>query len=116
MATRKNNAPAPTPPADELESLREEWSGPDDEPAPGPDAKAADGAAPARPLVTEGDRTEDVAVMVAAWHADPTAVGFVHRGGMCGCRYLARAALDAALPVMASDERDEEGGAGDAPA
>lgn len=114
MSTRKNTTPAPTPPADELESLREEWGGPDDEPTSEPAPEAADGAAPARPLVTEGDRTEDVAVMVAAWHADPTAVGFVHRGGMCGCRYLARVASDAALPVVIADDTGEGGGSGDA--
>lgn len=41
--------------------------------------------------------------IVAAYHADSTAQGFAHKGGACGCRYLARKALQAAVgePVEA---------------
>lgn len=44
--------------------------------------------------------------IVAAWHHDTTAQGFAHKGGACGCRYLARKALIAAIgePVQVSDD------------
>lgn len=58
--------------------------------------------AQSRPLVTQDAWDETVAEVVAAWHADPTSLGFLHKnnGTMCGCRYLARTALRAAMPVQ----------------
>lgn len=32
---------------------------------------------------------------VERWHADTVAVGFLHKGGRCGCRYLAQVILGA---------------------
>lgn len=32
---------------------------------------------------------------VARWHADTVAVGFLHKGGRCGCAYIARVILGA---------------------
>jgi hypothetical protein len=32
---------------------------------------------------------------VARWHKDTVAVGFLHKGGRCGCAYLARVILGA---------------------
>lgn len=32
---------------------------------------------------------------VERWHADTVAVGFLHKGGRCGCAYLARVILGA---------------------
>lgn len=32
---------------------------------------------------------------VERWHADTVAVGFLHKGGRCGCAYLARVVLGA---------------------
>lgn len=48
-----------------------------------------------------------------AWHADDTAVANLHRGGTCGCNYLATTALRAALgapvePVEDEDEHQED--------
>lgn len=33
---------------------------------------------------------------IRAWHADSVATNIVHRGGVCGCRYLAEIAMAAA--------------------
>lgn len=32
---------------------------------------------------------------VARWHADTVALGFLHKGGRCGCRYIASVILGA---------------------
>jgi hypothetical protein len=32
---------------------------------------------------------------VERWHADTVAVGFLHKGGRCGCAYIARVVLGA---------------------
>lgn len=32
---------------------------------------------------------------VNRWHADTVAVGFLHKGGRCGCRYIAQVILGA---------------------
>jgi hypothetical protein len=32
---------------------------------------------------------------VARWHADTVALGFLHKGGRCGCRYVAQVILGA---------------------
>lgn len=46
-----------------------------------------------RPLVSIQATTADEAV--ERWHADTVAVGFLHKGGRCGCAYLARVILGA---------------------
>lgn len=48
--------------------------------------------------------------IVAAWHRDRTAQGFAHKGGVCGCRFLARVALVAAVgePVALPDDVEDE--------
>lgn len=33
--------------------------------------------------------------LVERWHADTVALGFLHKGGRCGCRYIATIALGA---------------------
>lgn len=55
--------------------------------------------AAAQPLAEPVAREDSVSVVIAAWHADTTALGFLHKGGVCGCNYLARAALAGVLPV-----------------
>lgn len=42
-----------------------------------------------RPLLKDED-APTVESMVEKWHADTVAVGFLHKGGRCGCAYLAR--------------------------
>lgn len=43
--------------------------------------------------VTDQDADARMAEMIAAWHADTPALGFLHNGGRCGCRYVAKVAL-----------------------
>lgn len=38
-----------------------------------------------------------VGQIVAGWHQDTTAQGFAHKGGACGCRYLAAGAVQALM-------------------
>jgi hypothetical protein len=38
-----------------------------------------------------------VSQIVAGWHQDTTAQGFAHKGGACGCRYLAAGAVQALM-------------------
>ncbi len=113
----------PPPAADPLADLRE------------PDAAGLPGAAPAAPVVgaaavvladPEADlevgrmvmvvSSERLAEMVsegvAAFHADPTAHGFTHSGGACGCRYLVDLVLRSAVPVELASEEDPEGSDG----
>lgn len=83
--------PRPTQPtSDPLADLRDAAATP-------PPAAPEDVEAPADPQPTHGQGWHDdaTAVVVAAWHADPTSNRFVHHGGNCGCRYLARQALQA---------------------
>lgn len=51
-----------------------------------------------QPLATDDDVDAQVAEMIAAWHADTVSLGFLHGGGRCGCRYLARTALRVTKP------------------
>lgn len=47
-----------------------------------------------RPMVAPAqDLTADAAV--EAWHANTVALGFLHKGGRCGCRYVAQVILGA---------------------
>lgn len=63
-------------------------------------------AVPAAPLVTEQDQDAEVALMVAAWHDNTPALGFLHGGGNCGCRYLARTALRITTPAKSRRRED----------
>jgi hypothetical protein len=61
-------------------------------------------------LVTQEAWDEARAVVIAGWHADSVSLGFLHKGGNCGCRYLAGVALTAVLPVApVVDELDPQG-------
>jgi hypothetical protein len=87
--TPKPEAPA-APPADPLADLRapEAPAGPppeDETPEPEPE----------RPTYGHDWHAASVAEVVAAWHADRTAQGVLHRGAVCACRHLARTALRA---------------------
>ena len=89
---------------DPLADVRAAFGGDDAEPVtatePDPETEAEHSA----PLATVQDRADAVAVMIAAWHADTVATGFLHRGGRCGCRYIATRALDAMAPIQADDD------------
>lgn len=107
----------PVPPtAEALADLRSQFTGDDDAPERGPapldDPGPPETATPATfvALASPSDRQGQRAVLIAAWHADTTSVGFLHRGGTCGCRYLANVALDAVLPVQANDPDDAPDG------
>lgn len=120
------------PPEDPLADLREPDDAPTDLPAQHdpigrqapdcpecPDAEPGMGCAACgkpvevlavtdiRPMVTQGIHDEMVAEAVAAFHADPTSQGFLHGGGQCGCRYIARIALQAAVPVVTEADLEE---------
>lgn len=93
---RKPTTPDPDPPADPLAAYRE----PD--PTIGdleytPDPPAAEPASVG--LVTQADQDRARAVVVATWHADTVALGFLHKGGVCGCQYLAVLTVQAVVPV-----------------
>lgn len=98
-------------PEDPLADLRE-----DDSPGPpeGPSVQenTPEGAEPVvaevRPMVTAELHEVMVSEAVAAFHLDPTAQGFLHGGGVCGCRYIARQALAAAVPVMTPEDLEEK--------
>ena len=106
MATKKT-APSPDPLAD----LREEDAPglatvPENSPEP-----ETEPIADIRPMVTEEVQEQMVSEAVAAWHLDPSAMGFLHGGGsMCGCRYIARVALRAAVPVLAEEDPEPTDG------
>jgi hypothetical protein len=96
----------PVQASDPLADVRAAFGGTDEPPvattAPesAPDQPEPEGA----PLATVDDRLEARAAMIAAWHADPVALGFLHRGGRCGCRYLAERALDAVAPLQGDED------------
>jgi hypothetical protein len=119
-STPKTPAPAPESPADVLADLREDSepippiASEDGTPLP-EDGTKAEGVE-LRPMVSPGLWDEMVAEAVAAWHQDPTSQGFLHGGGQCGCFYIARHALRAAVPVATLGETEEtvtEDGSGD---
>lgn len=110
------------PPEDPLADLREPDDAPTDLPAQHdpigsqcqvPDCPEAHDPEPVavvniRPMVTQGIHDEMVAEAVAAFHVDPTSQGFLHGGGQCGCRYIARIALQAAVPVVTEADLEEQ--------
>jgi hypothetical protein len=110
---KSQQAPAPEPAPDPLADLRDD--GPEGLPPIAPeddgtdlpeDGTEAEGVE-LRPMVSPDLWAEMVAEMVAAWHHDPTSQGFLHGGGQCGCFYIARHALAAAVPVAILDETEE---------
>lgn len=117
MANRKPQ-PSTTPP-DPLADLREPDApglpgGPavpvNSEPGQaGPEQKAPEEpVVELRPMVSGETHEELVAATVAAWHLDPTSLGFLHGGGsMCGCWYIARLGLRAAVPIMTEEDLEE---------
>lgn len=127
---KSHHAPKPDRPTpaqvtiDALADLRAQFGG-DDGPERGPEplGEAGPPESPAKPgwvgegpsMVAEDTRDEDRAVVIAAWHADTVVTGFMHRGGQCGCRYIANLALDQVRPVQANPEPEPEP-AVDAPA
>jgi hypothetical protein len=102
--------PGPPPPSvpvvDPLADLRE----------PGPDLPPVVGDA--QPEVTEDQETEPESgalvtqedwdrkrdLAVVAMHADTTTLGFLHKGGRCGCHYIAGVILHAIMPVEPEPE------------
>lgn len=104
--TQQHRTPEPVTQPDPLADLRTD-------PVPGisPELMQAepgeDGPVTIRPMVDQDTQDDMVAEVVAAWHADPTSQGFLHGGGQCGCRYIARQALQAAVPVMTEEDLKE---------
>ena len=82
-----------TAPADPLADLR---PNPDETPA-GPDADTQDAVQPIRPTAPQAFHDEARKAIVDAFHADTVATGMLHKGGTCGCRYLATLALRTTL-------------------
>lgn len=66
-------------------------------PDPLADLREGDGAAAVpstiRATNRKPEKEDPVAAVVRRWHADSTAESLAHRGGTCGCRYLAEIAL-----------------------
>jgi hypothetical protein len=58
----------------------------------------------AMPLVTSQDQDEARDRMIAVWHTDTVCQNFVHKGGVCGCRYLATQALAVVMPAAPDPE------------
>jgi len=78
--------------------------------------------APAGEVVPEAEQVtlhspawhdQALAQIVGAWHRDKAAQGFAHKGGTCGCRYLARLAMEAVhgQPVEPLEDEPDEGSA-----
>lgn len=101
--TRKTAQAPPEPDVDPLADLRDP-----DEPTPETAEPAETPPLDEREAVTteEWDRARHLAVV--AMHADTTAVGFLHRGGACGCWYVAGVTLTAVLPVQANQDEETE--------
>jgi hypothetical protein len=95
---RTTTAPAPDPLAD----LRAP------ETDPGLTAEPAPEIVKVRPTAGADFHAEARAEIVAAFHTDTVATGMLHKGGTCGCRYLAALALRTALG--APQEPDEPEG------
>lgn len=107
----------PSNPEDPLADLREPADGPtplEGGPAPqeGPEEPQD---ALSRPLATQEAWDAARAEMIAGWHADTTAMGFLHRGSACACHYLAGVALTAIMPTEDADPASWPDGAPEAP-
>lgn len=111
MTSSRTRKPVQTPPdaategdTDPLADLRE----PEDlTPRDAEEAEEVEDIAPVEAVTpVEWDQARHLAVV--AMHADTTAVGFLHRGGTCGCWYIAGTVLTAILPVQANQEGESE--------
>lgn len=97
-----------------MADIRQEWTGGDpmpdglddvmDAPAKEPTEEPSP---PSVPLNTQEQRTQHLSQVITAWHHDTVAVGFLHRGGRCGCHYLARVVLDSVAPVEPEAPEEE---------
>jgi len=94
-APRTHYQPAPDPLADLRDPV--EGQGPGD-----PEPLVAPPPVFSRDLLTPEDQEAARAILVAAWHADSTTLGFLHKGGVCGCWYLSGVTARAILPVQVS--------------
>ena len=98
-ATRQPAAPASDPLAD----LRP----PEDTTPAGHTPETEAEVAEVRPTATQAQHDAMRAEVVAAYHADTVATGMLHKGGTCGCRYLAGLALQTALGAPQEREDDD---------
>ena len=66
---------------------------------------------PERPrgLVTEAEQDQARHTLIAAWHADSTTLGFLHKGQSCGCWYLSGVTVAAILPIQAIEPEPDGG-------
>jgi hypothetical protein len=98
----------PTDPVDPLADLRDPA---DLDPMAGPvgfpdDTELPDedlGPVYEGPLVTQEAWDEARRLAVVAMHEDTTTLGFLHKGGTCGCNYIAGVILQATMPVRLED-------------
>lgn len=100
MAARTAQKPAPVDPLADLRA-------PDTD--PGLTAEPTPEVVKVRPTAGADFHAEARAEVVAAFHADTVATGMLHKGGTCGCRYLATLALRTALgaPQEHAEAEDE---------
>lgn len=82
-------------------------------PPPIQDAEPADGAEATLEVAAFDQAWHEDAItqVVKRWHADRTAERRLHKGGSCGCAYLARLALLEAVGVAQPDAEQEAPGA-----
>lgn len=92
-----------TPPADPLADLRL-----NDDLAAGHTPETEDAVQALRPTAPQSFHDEARAEIVAAYHADTVATGMLHKGGTCGCRYLAALALRTALGAPQEPEVQDD--------
>jgi hypothetical protein len=113
MPTRTRPAHRPTEPADPLADLR-----PGDDAPALPETEELAEAVKVRPTAGQEFHDEARAEIVAAFHKDTVATGMLHKGGTCGCRYLAALCLQIVLgapqePAQDEDDPDDEDEASD---
>lgn len=99
-------ATAPSPKADPLADLRPS----EDTTPPGLPPEDMEAVQAIRPTAPQSFHDEARAEIVAAFHGDTVATGMLHKGGTCGCRYLATLALRTALGAPQEPEVDLEDG------
>lgn len=115
MPRSRTPRPAPAPDADPLADLREP-SGTDGTVEPTPPTGAPAGETTqegevleAPPVVFDRLWHEQAAIQVVnRWHSDRIASRYAHKGGTCGCRYLAQMALVEAVGIPAPDPIQED--------
>lgn len=100
-------AQRPAPAVDPLADLRAPESD------PGLTAEPIAEAVKVRPTAGVEFHNEARAEIVAAFHGDTVATGMLHKGGTCGCRYLATLALQTVLGAPQEPVQDEDDAEGD---